>query len=255
MSRNVKQAVMYLLVPCLFLLILFGIYKIVGVSIENYVTSQLYMAIEKGNPDYKETIFSTEIENSVEDKNQGKTEDKKQNENNEKQDEKQKQKQEKQKKVLKSEITNPTLGERYAKVYCEDIDLNAFLYFGDTKEILKHGIGQYEKSNLPGFGTTILVCGNNHTYMKPLEHIKENHIITIATEYGTYQYKVRETKVVATKEIIEQTTEQTKVFQLNSKKEQLILYTSYPFGNLFKKSDKTFFVYCDKIAGPNIEEE
>ncbi len=237
MSRNVKQAVMYLLVPCLFLLILYGVYKVAGVSVENYITSQLYMAIEKGNPDYKETAFATKTENLVEDKEQSEKQNKKQ------------------KKVLKSEITNPTLGERYAKVYCEDIDLNGFLYFGDTKEILKHGIGQYEKSNLPGFGTTILVCGNNHTYMKPLEHIKENHIITITTEYGTYQYKVRETKVVETKEIIEQTTEQTKVFQLDSKKEQLILYTSYPFGNLLKKSDKTFFVYCDKIAGPNVEEE
>ncbi len=243
MSRNVKQAVMYLLVPCLFLLALYGIYKMAGVSIENYVTSQLYMAIEKGNPDYKETIFAAEIENSVEDK--------KQNENSEKQDEKQNQKQEKQKKVLKSEIKNPTLGERYAKVSCEDIDLNAFLYFGDTKEILKHGIGQYEKSNFPGFGTTILVCGNNHTYMKPLEHIKENHIITITTEYGTYQYKVRETKVVTAKEI----TEQTKACQLDSKKEQLVLYTSYPFGNLIEKNEGTFFVYCDKIAGPNVEEE
>ncbi len=223
MSRSGKQAAMYLLVPSLFLLILYGMYAAAGVSAENYVVSQLYMAIEKGSPDYKETSFDTGISFQSQNQNQ------------------------KQKWIGKSEVQNPAVGERYARVSCEDMELDAFLYFGDTEEILKHGIGQYEKSSLPGFGSTILVCGNNHTYMAPLENIKVKNIITVVTEYGTYQYQVRETQVVK--------AEDTAACQLDSKTEQLILYTSYPFGEIFAKSEERFFVYCDKISGPEVEEK
>ena len=231
MNRSIKQAGMYLLVPCLFLVILYGIYKMTGVSIENHVISQLYMAIEKGSPDYNQVGLQTDKEDAQKETSL--------------KDEKKKPKQDW---IKKSEVQIPVVGERYARVNCESIGLDAFLYFGDTKEILKHGIGQYEKSSLPGFGSTILVCGNHHTYMQPLVDVKEKQIITITTEYGIYQYKVRETKVVNEAEISEE------IYQLDSKEEQLILYTSYPFDEIVTNKKQQFFVYCDKIAGLQVKE-
>ncbi|MDF2568387.1 MAG: hypothetical protein K0R90_1843, partial [Oscillospiraceae bacterium] len=42
-----------------------------------------------------------------------------------------------------------------------------------------------------------------------------------------------------------------KAYDLSQKKEQLILYTCYPFNTLGLTS-KRFFVYADKISGPQI---
>lgn len=209
---------MYLLVPCLFLLILVGIYKIAGISIENYVTSQLYMVIEKGNPDYQKYPSDTQIEAAFK----------------------------KVDRIEKSEVQYPVVGERYAKISCEDIGLDVFLYFGDDEEILKHGAGQYVKSNLPGFGGTVLVCGCDTTYMSSLSEIEVGNIVNVDTEYGRYQYAVRETKVVKSEDIA--------ACQLDSKTEQLVMYTSYPFGEILTARNERFFVYCDKISGPEVED-
>lgn len=218
MSRSQKQAGMYLLVPCLFLLILVGIYKIAGISIENYVTSQLYMVIEKGNPDYQKYPSDTQIEAAFK----------------------------KVDRIEKSEVQYPVVGERYAKISCEDIGLDVFLYFGDDEEILKHGAGQYAKSALPGFGGTVLVCGYDTTYMSSLSEIEVGNIVNVDTEYGRYQYAVRETKVVKSEDIA--------ACQLDSKTEQLVMYTSYPFGEILTARNEKFFVYCDKISGPKVED-
>lgn len=189
-----------------------------GVSIENYVASQLYMVIEKGNPDYQQYPSDAEIEAAFQNL----------------------------KRIGKSEVQYPSIGERYAKISCEEIGLDVFLYFGDEEEILKHGVGQYVESSLPGFGGTILVCGHDTTYLASLSSIEKGNVITVDTGYGRYRYAVRETAVVKSGD--------TAAYELDSKEEQLVLYTSYPFSEILTAREEKFVVYCDKISGPEVED-
>lgn len=218
MSRSQKQAGMYFLVPCLFLLLLYGLYNVTGVSIEKYITSQLYMVIEQGNPDYRQYPTDAEIEAAFQNRDG----------------------------IEKSEISYPSIGERYAKISCDEIGLDVYLYYGDEEEILKQGIGQAPGSSLPGFGGTILVCGYDHTYLSSLSAVEKGNTIMLDTNYGRYQYVVQETKIVDGAD--------TAAYELDSQSEQLVLYTSYPFGEIWKTRNEKFVVYCDKVSGPEVEE-
>jgi len=143
------------------------------------------------------------------------------------------------------EIKEPLEGERYGWIISEDIDLKSYLYYGDSKTVLEKGIGQYAGSSLPGSGGTILACGHDTTYCSGLQDARAGDKIQIQTSYGTFTYKVVKTAVVKASDI--------SACRLDSKKEQLVLYTCYPFGEKAKKGAKRFFVYCTRIsdAGAN----
>lgn len=146
--------------------------------------------------------------------------------------------------VSSSDIQNPDVGDLYGKVTCDRIGLTGPLYMGDTKAILKTGIGQYYGSFIPGYGKPLLLAAHNTTYFRPLQDIVEGDIVTISTSYGIYEYKVTGTRVaLATDE---------SAYDLMQDKEQLIMYTCYPFDMLTASKSERFFVYADKISGPNI---
>src|SRR5574344_533229 len=146
--------------------------------------------------------------------------------------------------ISSSQIQNPEVGDLYAKVTCDRIGLTGPLYMGDTKAILKAGIGQYYGSFIPGYGRPLLIAAHNTTYFRPLQDIIEGDIVTISTSYGVYQYKVTGTRVaLATDE---------SAYNLTQDKEQLIMYTCYPFDMLTASKSERFFVYADKISGPDI---
>ncbi|MFA9464593.1 MAG: class D sortase [Velocimicrobium sp.] len=207
--------------PCLFILLSYGLYLLAGTPIEHYISTQIYAAIEMGNPDYQ-FILPKDKELVNQDQDTKET-------------------------VKTSEIKNPSVGEQYGMITCKDIDLRAPLYFGDTDEILEDGVGQYAKSKMPGFGGCILVGGHDSTFFAPLETIEVGQKVVINTEYGAYTYEVRETKVVKTEDIA--------ACRLESEEEQLVLYTCYPFGKVLRARDERYFVYCDKVSGPIVEED
>lgn len=213
MSRSLKRALAYIIIPALFLSLSYGVYKLACIPLEQFVKTQVYAAIVKGNPDYS---FNPEF--SLKSKVV----------------------------VKKSEIKTPSVGNEYGMITCEEIDLMAPLYFGDSEKVLELGAGQYIKSKLPGFGGTILVGGHDTSFFAPLEEVKVGQQITITTDYGTYLYEVRETTIAKTDDL--------EASQLDKDSEQLVLYTCYPFGELLRARDERFFIYCDKVAGPDVEE-
>ncbi len=138
-----------------------------------------------------------------------------------------------------TEITKPRLEERYGWISSEDIDLGSYLYYGDTEEVLEKGIGQYTGSSLPGAGGTLLACGHDTTFCEGLKEASPGDRIQIQTAYGIYNYEVSKTAVVPAEDV--------EACKLDSKKEQLILYTCWPFGKRAKKSGERYFVYCKKV--------
>lgn len=143
-----------------------------------------------------------------------------------------------------SEVQIPSIGNLYANISCEKIGLDAPIYFGDTDTILKNGVGQYIGSAIPGFGTPIMLAAHNTTYFLPLQKIEAGDIVTITTNYGIYKYKITGTRIADKND--------KSAYDLAQKKEQLIMYTCYPF-NMLGSLQNRYFVYGDKISGPAID--
>jgi sortase A len=146
------------------------------------------------------------------------------------------------------EIQFPEHGTHFANISCERIELDASVYWGDTDEILKAGVGQYMGSFLPGFNRTILLSAHNTTYFKPLQRIKVGDCITYNTNYGQYDYRVTEVQVIHMNDAKEMQEE-----MLSYEEEKLIMYTCYPFETLVGTKQDRLFVFADKISGPVVE--
>ena len=130
--------------------------------------------------------------------------------------------------INKSDIVFPGYEVRYGELICDRLNMDVKVFWGDTDRVFKEGAGQYIGSFLPGF-------------------VKNGDVFVLRTNYGEFQYRVTETKIADAKD--------SEVFFDNSDKEQLILYTCYPFGALIGIKDQRFYVCAEKIAGPVISEE
>ena len=142
-----------------------------------------------------------------------------------------------------SEVTYPSINKQFGKLEIDSADIEAKLFFGDGSIPLHNGVGLYAGSFIPGYGKTILIAGHNNTYFNGLKKVKKGDIVSIRTSYGNYEYKIKETAV-------KKATDKT-AYDLSADRENLILYTCYPFDEL-GLTDKRFFVYGDKISGPDI---
>jgi sortase A len=142
-----------------------------------------------------------------------------------------------------SEVEFPNIDKQFGELKIKGRDVDAKLFFGDGKIPLRNGVGVYAGSFIPGYGKTILVAGHNNTYFNGLKNVKKGDIVKINTSYGNYEYKVRDTKLYNAKS--------KKSYDLNANKENLILYTCYPFDTI-GLTENRFFVYADKISGPKI---
>lgn len=144
-----------------------------------------------------------------------------------------------------STITFPKYGEQYGVLQCKRLNVDAPVYFGDRGNLLKKGAGNYIGSSIPGQGGTILIGAHDTTYFEGLENVKKGDKFTFTTGYGIYTYKVTDTEIYGEDDY-------DKAYDLNADKEQLVLYTCYPFGVLNGIKTERMFVYLDKVNGPDI---
>ncbi|MCR5737377.1 MAG: class D sortase [Eubacterium sp.] len=142
-------------------------------------------------------------------------------------------------------ITIPKFSQRYGELACKDLKLDAPVYWGDRPEQLAKGAGHYIGSFLPGYGKTILIGAHNTTYFANLEKVKTGDEFKFTTTYGIFRYKVVDTKIVD--------KDFDKAYDLTADKEQLVLYTCYPYGTLNGTKNQRMFVYLDRVSGPSIK--
>ena len=91
---------------------------------------------------------------------------------------------------------------------------------------------------------SIMLCAHNTTFFKPLQVIEAGDIITFKTSYGVYQYQVSRTDV--------KDHNDSTAYDLLQEKEELVMYTCYPFETMVGTKTDRFFVYCEKISGPTV---
>ena len=119
----------------------------------------------------------------------------------------------------------PQYGSKYATIEIDRINRNLPVYFGDTLEILKKGVGHSSESYFPGEGGSIIYMGHNSKdVFRNLGQVQKDDEIIVTTTYGKYTYKVYDMAIV-------KETEYEKL-PIQKEKEVLMLYTCYPFANI-----------------------
>lgn len=145
----------------------------------------------------------------------------------------------------KQVVEEPNIGDQYGQLVCQRLNINSPVYFGDNSDVLLQGIGTYPVSWIPGCGHTTLLSGHNNMHLATLGDAQVGDEFTLTTDYGTYEYRVSDIKIVAETDI--------EACHLDSDTEQVVIYTCYPFYRISGRRTERFFVYLEKISGPEIE--
>lgn len=134
-------------------------------------------------------------------------------------------------------INYPEYGTQYATIEIPKIDVNLPVYFGDTLEILKKGVGHSSGSYFPGEGGSIVYMGHNsRNVFRRFSELQVGNEITVTTSYGVYKYKIYDMQLI-------KETELDKV-PIQKEKEILMVYTCYPFNNVGYATQR-YVVYAE----------
>lgn len=139
--------------------------------------------------------------------------------------------------IDKKIVSYPTYGTKYGTIYLNNESDN--IYFGDSVNILKQGVGTSSLYDIPGDKDKVVLSGHNTGIFKNLSNLKNGNKIVIETNYAKFEYTVKTSKIV----------NETDLNSLE-KDYDLILYTCYPnkelYGNkrliIYAKLDKTKWV-------------
>jgi len=133
----------------------------------------------------------------------------------------------------------PQYGTKYATLKIDAIDIDMPVYYGDTLEILKYGVGHSAESYFPGEGGSIIyMAHNNSKKFKRLAELKNGDIIKVITNYGEFEYSVYDYEIVKKNEKYK--------LPIQDEKEILMAYTCYPFTS-FGDAPERYVVFAERI--------
>lgn len=131
----------------------------------------------------------------------------------------------------------PEYGTQYGTIEIDKIDVNLPVYFGDTLEILKKGVGHSSGSYFPGEGGSIIYMGHNSKKMfRRFSELQIGNEIKVKTSYGEYIYKIYDMQLIKETE--------TDKLPIQKDKEILMIYTCYPFNNVGYATQR-YVVYAE----------
>ncbi len=138
------------------------------------------------------------------------------------------------KKVLEN---YPEYGTKYATLEIDKINVNLPVYYGDTLDVLKKGVGHSSGSYFPGEGGSIIYMGHNSKKMfRRFSELQKGDIIKVTTTYGEYNYKIYDMQLIKETEIDK--------LPIQKDKEILMVYTCYPFNNVGYATQR-YVVYAE----------
>jgi len=105
--------------------------------------------------------------------------------------------------IEKRLVNYPSWGSIWATIKIPDIGVEAPVYHGDTLDIIKYGVGHYSGSYFPGEGGTIILAAHNSKqHFMYLPKLKEGAEVIIEASYGTFTYRLIDTKIIGEKEMV-----------------------------------------------------
>ncbi|MGL4383129.1 MAG: class D sortase, partial [Bacilli bacterium] len=131
-------------------------------------------------------------------------------------------------KVLKSEtnllVEAPISGQLIGRMRVEGLTGDIPIIEGDSLyDAMARGAGHMPQTALPGSGQQVVLSAHRESFFKPLENVKDGDIVVVELPYGTFRYKVSHTKII-------HETEPEKLYTPGAlEKEELVLFTCYPF--------------------------
>lgn len=142
--------------------------------------------------------------------------------------------------VNENKLTSyPEYGTQYATIEIPKINIDLPVYFGNTMEILKKGVGHSSGSYFPGEGGSIIYMGHNSKKVfRRLGELKIGDKIAIKANYGEFNYEIYDTQIV----------EETETYKLpiQENDEKLMIYTCYPFNNIGYATHR-YVVYANLV--------
>lgn len=117
-------------------------------------------------------------------------------------------------------ISYPSYGTNYGTIKINDQVES--IYFGDSTNILKQGIGTSSMYAIPGDNKKVVLSGHNTGVFRNLSKLKNGNKINIQTKYANFDYIVKSTKIVNENDS-----------SSLDKDYDLILYTCYPNDDLY----------------------
>ena len=131
----------------------------------------------------------------------------------------------------------PEYGTKYANIEIPKIDVDLPVYFGDTLEILKNGVGHSSGSYFPGEGGSIIYMGHNSkNVFRRFSELEIGNEIIVKTDYGEYKYTIFNMQIINEKEI--------EKLPIQHEKEILMVFTCYPFQNIGYTTNR-YVVYAE----------
>ena len=119
----------------------------------------------------------------------------------------------------------PEYGSEYAKIEIPKIDVDLPVFFGDTLEVLKNGVGHSSGSFFPGEGGSIVYMGHNSKKIfRRFSELQRGDEIIVTTNYGKYKYKIYDMKIINETDVDQ--------IPIQDEKEILMIYTCYPLNNI-----------------------
>ena len=146
------------------------------------------------------------------------------------------------------DIPFPNSGEQYGHLECEELGLDAPVFWYDSDDILLYGVGQSIMSTPPGYGSGIVISGHNTTFFRCLEYAKPGQVIKFHTNWCDYEYTVTHTEIYD-----EDALETVLVNAAIQEHEELILYACYPFYPTVGRKTDRFVLFADRTAGTDVK--
>jgi len=141
-------------------------------------------------------------------------------------------------------IIFPKRGEAYGNLSISSAGIDSKVIFGDGDKELLRGIGHFDGSMFPGEGGNVVLAGHRETVFKNLGKVKKNDSIIFTTNYGKYVYKVSQIKIVPAYD---------ETITAPADKEQITLYTCYPFNAIGNTSER-YVVIGELVEGKSIKD-
>lgn len=133
----------------------------------------------------------------------------------------------------------PEYGSQYATIEISKIGVNLPVYFGDTMELLKKGVGHSSGSYFPGEGGSIIYMGHNSKdVFRRFGELQIGDEITVKANYGEFNYEIYDMQIVEETE--------TDKLPIQKGEEKLMVYTCYPFVNIGYTTQR-YVVYANLV--------
>lgn len=116
---------------------------------------------------------------------------------------------------------------------------------GTDEEMLMKGVGHYPTTALPGGNEQILLSGHKGTVFQRLGELQPGDRFIVDMGYGTYEYEMRESEIVA--------ADDTTVITPRGE-ELLTLSTCYPFSYIGSASER-YIIYAYPVAASAAAQE